>query len=269
MSTPDDTAPTADTTPDAAPFPAFQLLLGLTQRVDDEERAEIDHAVSWLFMATASGLALNTALEGADDDARLRVLQRIEESGELQALATGLTGRFAQLAEEKLTDEEVDVVMTAAQRALPEFFAALDDVKGAATGDTAGDTADAAWGAGSTPTPDDAGPFSDAPNAAARGVALSPATMAIFSVLVDADPRHLHDLAVIIGAFAESYTAAAKRAKERGKPLDLTGALTRAVPHFPKTAPEMAAALLPAFAEALGELPAEDWTVTTGRRGQA
>jgi len=262
---PDDT----DTTPRAeAPFPAFEYLQALTQRATPEERVEIDRAVSWLFMASASGRAANDILLASRDPARSHLIKHIALAGEIERAAQELVAPFAHFAEERLAEDEADAVMAFARQTLPSLFAAFamaegddgeDSAFGPDGGEDSGDGDD-----GPAPTPDDAATEDDGPAVPATRV--SPAAQAILRAVLDADPSHVNDLAAIIGAFAESYTAAAKRAKERGKPLDLTGVLTRAVPHFPKTAPEMAAALLPAFAEALGELPAEDWTVTTGRR---
>jgi len=260
---PDDT----DTTPRAeAPFPAFEYLQALTQRATPEERVEIDRAVSWLFMASASGRAANDILLASRDPARSHLIKHIALAGEIERAAQELVAPFAHFAEERLAEDEADAVMAFARQTLPSLFAAFAMAEGDPFIVTARDDGDDGSDGddGPAPTPDDAATEDDGPAVPATRV--SPAAQAILRAVLDADPSHVNDLAAIIGAFAESYTAAAKRAKERGKPLDLTGALTRAVPYFPKTAPEAAAALLPAFAEALGELPAEDWTVTTGRR---
>lgn len=263
---PDDTDTDTDTTPRAeAPFPAFEYLQALTQRATPEERVEIDRAVSWLFMASASGRAANDILLASRDPARSHLIKHIALDGEIERAAQELVAPFAHFAEARLAEDEADAVMAFARQTLPSLFAAFAMVEGDPFTVTARDDGDD--GSDGDDGGEDSGDGAEAvPDAPAPATRVSPAAQAILRAVLDADPSHVNDLAAIIGAFAESYTAAAKRAKERGKPLDLTGALTRAVPHFPKTAPEMAAALLPAFAEALGELPAEDWTVTTGRR---
>lgn len=138
MSTPDGTqAATNDAqAPEAgaagvkaeAHLPALQYLLALAERVGPEEKIEIDRAVSWLFIFSAAGAAIHAELLGVSDETRARVIGRITESRELPGLAERLVTPFTYIAASKLTDDEVDVVLAAAEDLLPGLFTTLAEL---------------------------------------------------------------------------------------------------------------------------------------------
>ncbi len=114
------------------PFPSFAILQALAQRATAEERAYIDNAVGWLFLTIGSGLALHNVLgllENNCDGERTRLMRQLRRSNEARAATRVLTRDFAMLAQEKLTDEEVDAVLAFSKRHFPEFFATLAKTK--------------------------------------------------------------------------------------------------------------------------------------------
>lgn len=111
-----------------AHFPALQYLLTLAERVSPEEKIEIDRALSWLFIFSAAGAAIHAELLGVSDETRARVVGRITESRELPGLAEHLVTPFAYIAASRLTDDEVDVVLAAAEDLLPELFTTLAEL---------------------------------------------------------------------------------------------------------------------------------------------
>ena len=213
-----------------AHLPALQYLLALAQRVGPEEKIEIDRAVSWLFVAAAAGAATHAELEGVSDKVRARVIGRLTESREVESLAARLVTPFTHIAASKLTDDEVDVVLAAAEDLLPGLFTVLAEL--------------------GSDDPD----HSNEEEPAASETTLSSSALIIFRVLASADPRHVNNWAKIVGVLAESYALSVKHARPGGKP-DLADALTGVAFRFPDSAPEVAAVLLPTIAQALTEPP--------------